>query len=352
MKRSIAGAGPKCDRQVRILGRIISYSDEGWQMEADPQHLEVAASQLGLSNAKGVASPIAEDSGALSAAAIRTIRLELGQGGAPSVNRVNDEGSLLSEESKKLYQSIAARLNYLSLDRPDVGFSVKELMRRMSAPYDANLVALKRVVRYLLSMPRVAYLYHWAPLSDELVVFGDANWAGCPRSRKSTLGGVTTWGGRPLKTWSKTLPTLALSSGESELAAVVRSCGEGLGTQSVLADFGFKTKLIVRSDATAAIGMCKREGLGRVRHLATADLWVQQLVRRKGVVLEKWPTATNPADLLTKGLGRSKIQSLLQCMYLQAQGGRPDIAPVRENAAPVFGPSMYINEDLDSDREK
>ena len=58
---------------------------------------------------------------------------------------------------------------------------------------------------------------------------------------------------------------LALSSGESELAAVVKATGEGLGFQSSLADFNLALPLEIHSDATAAIGMCKRQGLGRVR---------------------------------------------------------------------------------------
>ena len=83
------------------------------------------------------------------------------------------------------------------------------------------------------------------------------------------------------------MPIIALSSGESELAAIAKACGEGLGIQAMLKDFGHSTNLTVKSDATAAIGICKREGLGRVRHLATGDLWIQQLVRRKGVKLMK-----------------------------------------------------------------
>ena len=69
----------------------------------------------------------------------------------------------------------------------------------------------------------------------------------------------------PVKHWSRTMAILALSSGESELAAVVKGAGEGLGFQSSLADFGLTLPLEIHSDATAAIGMCKREGLGRVR---------------------------------------------------------------------------------------
>ena len=69
---------------------------------------------------------------------------------------------------------------------------------------------------------------------------------------------------------------LALSSGESELGALVKGCTEGLGLQSLLQDFDITVQVKIRSDSTAAIGMVRRLGLGRVRHLATADLWVQQ----------------------------------------------------------------------------
>ena len=79
------------------------------------------------------------------------------------------------------------------------------------------------------------------------------------------------------KTWSKTQPTIALSSGESELAAVVRKATEGMGMRSVCQDFGMDITLAMRSDATAAIGIVGRDGLGKVRHLATADLWIQYL---------------------------------------------------------------------------
>ena len=116
-------------------------------------------------------------------------------------------------------------------------------------------------------------------------------------------------------------------------------------------DFGWGTSLIVRSDATAAIGICKREGLGRVRHLATGDLWVQQLARRRGVLLEKWPTATNPSDLMTKGLGRARIQDLLHIMCIQAQGGRAMAAPVRDNTVPRYGPTVFTDHDSDSEIE-
>ena len=95
------------------------------------------------------------------------------------------------------------------------------------------------------------------------------------------------WGQALLKAWSRTQSLIALSSGESELAAVTKAAAEALGIQSVLSDFGVSVKIEIHSDATAAIGICKRQGLGRVRHLATADLWVPQKVRSRELKLFK-----------------------------------------------------------------
>lgn len=217
IKRSMAGPGPKDDKHLKALGRIISCTSDGWQLEAGPQHVEVAATHLGLENAKGVATPMATDNGSISAGALKKIRLLLDStfshngGGSKDACGDNDDCPLPPNQLK-LYQSVSARLNYLALDRPDVGHSVKELMRKMSSPTSSDMCALKRVVRYLLSMPRVANLYGWSPLTSDVVVFGDANWAGCIRTRKSTLGGFATWGGLPIKTWSRTMSILALSS--------------------------------------------------------------------------------------------------------------------------------------------
>ena len=80
------------------------------------------------------------------------------------------------------------------------------------------------------------------------------------------------------------------------------------------------------SDATAAIGICRRQGLGRIRHLAVADLWCQQVIRDKQVTLSKWPGTQNPADLFTKHLSRNVIMDHLKRMNLFARDGRASSA--------------------------
>ena len=135
-------------------------------------------------------------------------------------------------------------------------------------------------------------------------------------------------GGKFLKAWSKTMEILALSSGESELGAMVKGCTEAMGIQSLLADFDIPVQLKVLSDSTAAIGMVKRLGLGRVRHLATADLWIQQGIRKGHFVICKHPSATNGADLMTKIKSRDEFGKLLAIVGLGTMGGRSAIAPM------------------------
>eukprot|EP00969_Alexandrium_andersonii_P132851 5875356-Alexandrium_andersonii.AAC.1 len=46
-----------------------------------------------------------------------------------------------SSEGRAL-RALAARVNYLSLDRPDLGFSAKELCRRTASPSTTDWAAL------------------------------------------------------------------------------------------------------------------------------------------------------------------------------------------------------------------
>ena len=99
-------------------------------------------------------------------------------------------------------------------------------------------------------------------------MFVDSDFAGCPRTRKSTAGGCAIFGDHCIKSWAKTLPILALSSGEAELMVVVKGTTEALGLQALFSDLGMQRKIVVRSDATAVIGIVPGIGLGKVRHLS------------------------------------------------------------------------------------
>ena len=73
-----------------------------------------------------------------------------------------------------------------------------------------------------------------------------------------------------LKFWSKTQAVVALSSAEAQLGAAVKASQEVLGIMSLWKDVGEATKGHVMGDASAAIGIIRRMGLVKVRHLNTS----------------------------------------------------------------------------------
>ena len=132
------------------------------------------------------------------------------------------------------------------------------------------------------------------------------------------------------------------------MAAVVKASTEGLGLKSVLEDLGIAVKVSICSDATAAIGICRRQGLGRVRHLATADLWIQQRVKRGHLALRKWPGPDNPSDLLTKYKAREDIMRMMLMASLQVRQGRAQTAPVRAPLLPDSEGQPHDSDDEES----
>eukprot|EP00969_Alexandrium_andersonii_P133759 5915613-Alexandrium_andersonii.AAC.1 len=64
------------------------------------------------------------------------------------------------------------------------------------------------------------------------------------------------WGAHTIKHWSTTQKTIALSSGEAELAGIVKGAAEGTGLVSVARDLGIDAELQACADSSAAIGIC------------------------------------------------------------------------------------------------
>jgi hypothetical protein len=299
------GGGQGELKEMRVLNRVIQWTPAGLKYEADPRHAEIVV--------RGVAG--AER--ALSAPGTSSKEFEATPG---------DGENLLPERTASLFRSFAARANYLALDRPDISQATKELCRRMSAPKAADLRALGRVARYLVGAGRVVYEYPWQS-RPVLQVYTDSDFAGCVATRLSTSGGAVMLGTHLLKHWASTQKRITLSSGEAELGAVVRGFSEALGIQSVARDLGVELQPEVHADSSAAIGICRRSGIGKIRHLAVAQLWVQDLVRSKACRLHKVLGTENPADLMTKPLPRAEIDGHLGRLGLTRATGRAETAP-------------------------
>ena len=81
------------------------------------------------------------------------------------------------------------------------------------------------------------------------------------------------------------------------------AASEGLGLTAMASDFGMEIRSNIHVDATAAIGIAERKGLGKVRHLDTQALWIQDAAGRTRVTVQTVDGERGPADPMTKAMG-------------------------------------------------
>ena len=100
------GPGPKDQKTMRVLNRIVEWTDRGIRYEADQRHAEIICRELGYNDdTKGVVTP--------------GLKLE---------SDYNPELDMpLNEEESSRFRAMAARANYLSQDRPDIQYATTEL---------------------------------------------------------------------------------------------------------------------------------------------------------------------------------------------------------------------------------
>ena len=85
-------------REERVLNRVIRATEEGWKHEPHQRHADQIIQCLGLGEAKGVNTP-EEDTKAC--------------------KKHEGEQELIAQEIRD-FRGLAARANYLAMDRPDI----------------------------------------------------------------------------------------------------------------------------------------------------------------------------------------------------------------------------------------
>ena len=250
--------GPEAgqEREVRVLNRVIRWTKDGLEYEPDQRHSEIAIRELGLEGARAATTPGTKEEVALA--------------GIPEVASKSwpvFAARLMPPAEATRYRGIAARLNFLAQDRVDLQYACKEASRRMAKPQLSDWAIMKRTGRYLVGCQRYVQKLPWQSVPKKLDTYTDSDWAGCKATCRSTSGGVVRLGEHCLKTWSITQATVALSSAEAEFYALTKGAAQALGMQSLLADFGVTLDATVHTDASVAIGILRRKGLGKIRHL-------------------------------------------------------------------------------------
>ena len=331
VKSDILGPEPECVRELRILNRTLRWVNTGIEYEPDARHASTIIKDLRLECSKPLSTP--------------------GVANEEDDDPMSGDGKTGTEwQTDTLYRALAARINYLSLDRPDLQFASKGISQFMAKPCRLGWRRLRRLGRYLLGNSTMIQKFQFEQSGNKILADGDSDWAGNKMDRKSTSGGVLRMGSHAIKSWSSTQQTISLSSAESELYAMTKAATQAVGLMQLMQDFGESLSVTVQSDSTAAMAIVSREGLGRTRHIQVQYLWMQQEVAGGRVKVKKVDTKLNTADLLTKHLNADHLGE-----HLQTLGFRIANVGKRDNILSLTGGGddwLIGLEDLEDRREE
>jgi hypothetical protein len=139
---------------------------------------------------------------------------------------------------QKVYCSMIEFLLYLCASRPDIMLSVCMCARFQATPKDCHLMAVKRIMRYLVLTSNLGL---WYPKGShfELLGYSNVDYARCKVDRKSTFR-TCQFLGRSLICWSsKKQNSVALSTAEVEYVAAGSCCAQLLWMRQTLKDYGY-----------------------------------------------------------------------------------------------------------------
>ncbi|GKB46897.1 ribonuclease H-like domain-containing protein [Tanacetum coccineum] len=182
-------------------------------------------------------------------------------------SKLGDTGVVVSDPT--LYQSLAGSLQYLTFTRLDISYAVQQL---------------------------------FSSSTTDLVAYSDADWAGCPTTRRST----SVLLGNNLLSWSsKRQPTLSRSSAEAKYHGVANAVAETCWLRNLLRELHtpLSSATLVYCDNVSAVYLsCNPDQHQRTKHIEIDIHFVRDLVAAGQVRVLHVPSRYQFADIFTKGL--------------------------------------------------
>jgi hypothetical protein len=209
---------------------------------------------------------------------------------------------------QKAYWSMIGSLLYLCASRPDIMLSVCMCARFQFDPKECHLVAVKRILRYLVSMPCFRIWYPKGSTFD-LIGYSDSDYVGCKVDRKSTSGTCQFLGRSLVSLSSKKQTFVALSTAEAKYVAAGQCCAQLLWTRQTLRDFGYNlSKVPLLCDNESAIRLADNPvEHSRTKHIDIRHHFLRDHQQRGDIDIYHISTKNELADIFTKPLDEKRF---------------------------------------------
>ncbi|KAL1345376.1 hypothetical protein AAHE18_08G113100 [Arachis hypogaea] len=201
-----------------------------------------------------------------------------------------------------LYRSIVGGLQYATITRPDIAFSVNKVSQFMHAPLEQHWKAVKRILRYLagtiefgLEIPRSS--------DFRILTFCDSDWTTDPVDRRSTTGYYIFLGVNLINWSSRKQTAVARSSAEAEFRALADAMTDTMWLQKLLHEMHIPAGLppTLFCDNQSTMLMSQNPILhSRSKHFEIDLHFVRHRVEDKQAYVVHIPSQDQIADVLTK----------------------------------------------------
>jgi len=216
------------------------------------------------------------------------------------------DGDPLPEPS--LYRHIIGALQYCTLTKPDISFTVNQLCQFLHCPTTAHLSTAKRVLRYLKGTLDFGLLFTKGSL--HLHAYYDSDWAGDPSDRKST-GGYGVFLGFSLISWhAKKQPVVSRSSTEAEYCSLAVTTAKLYWLRMLFRELQVRllTPPKIWCDNMGAIALASNPIYhARTKHVKVDYHFIRENVLHKDIAINYISTHDQRADIFTKGLTSARF---------------------------------------------
>ncbi|KAH9726123.1 Disease resistance-like protein DSC1 [Citrus sinensis] len=215
-------------------------------------------------------------------------------------------------ENPSLYRSLIGSLQYITLTRPEIAFTVNKLSQFLAAPTVIHWQACRRLLRYLQSTTDFG-LQFFSTGKITLTIFSDADWGSDLDDRKS-VSGYCIYLGDNLVSWSsKKQQIVSRSSAESKYRALALAVSEVLWISYVLKELKMSPLQVpaLHCDNKSVETLASNPKYhSRTKHIELDLHFVRDHIARNEVHISHVSSCDQVADVLTKPLAFDQFNYL------------------------------------------
>lgn len=179
----------------------------------------------------------------------------------------------------------------------------------MGSPTNVHLEAVKRILRYLKGTLGYSLPIQRSPGTSLLVAYSDSDWAGCPNTRRSTIGYCVFLGSNLISWSARKQRTVSRSSAEAEYHALANVCAYTIWIQGLLRElqFSLSMPILLNCDNLSANPVFH----SRTKHIALDYHFVREQVASGTHQVKFVPSTHQLANIFTKGLPTERFERLV-----------------------------------------